>query len=93
MINTIKRVIKNIKWAIFNHPPTRFTQVEKQVPCSYCHTNDHPIYNFCEVNFAICEGCMGKVADNILSEFLSESGQMELGGTISFSRPSPPVIT
>lgn len=63
----LRRIIKNVKWAILNHPPTTLTAAENPVACSYCKANNHSTYNFVNSGFAICEGCIKTMCDNALS--------------------------
>ncbi len=59
------RIWKNIKWAIFNHPPTALTDGKDNPPCSYCKANKGT-WNF--ENFCICYDCMKKAFDKSLSK-------------------------
>ena len=68
-MNTIRRIFKNIKWAIFNHPPTTqcgFREDEIVPPCDYCNTNNHPVTKYASANLVLCSGCLKKIADSVL---------------------------
>ena len=60
---------KNIKWAIFNHPPIgiRATKKGEEVPCDYCGTKKESLWH--EIGyFCICAKCRKKVFDFVLKK-------------------------
>jgi len=66
----IKKIIKNIKWAIFNHPPTGLTSYKGDEKCDYCG-GDGGLWVQCGV-YIICANCRKKVYDAILKKEKSD---------------------
>ncbi len=64
-MKTLKRIIKNIKWAIFNHPPTGTTETTESRTCDYCPTTDGWTH-YENTGMTICHECVKKMADKVL---------------------------
>ena len=63
---TLKKIIENIKWAIFNNPPIGITEGRGDAKCGYCGGGEG-IWNQIGV-YAICADCRKKVYDAILKK-------------------------
>jgi len=58
----IRRIWRNIKWAIFNHPPTSITRIDKTIICDYCNTDKHPTWTVAGY-FTVCYKCLKECLD------------------------------
>ncbi len=62
----LKRIIKNIKWSIFNHPPISFESFKPdERQCEFCKSHIL-LYSYGTINFTICQNCMAKAFRKIL---------------------------
>lgn len=68
MFSTIRRISRNIKWAIFNRPPVGLTEMEGDKPCSYCGSTSGGLWHDSSTDITICMFCKKKVYDHVLLE-------------------------
>lgn len=62
----MKKIIKNIRWAIFNDPPVSITRTTKYTSCSYCEGKANWVFP----DFAICYRCLKKALGEVLGDKL-----------------------
>jgi hypothetical protein len=62
----MKRIWKNLKW-LFTNAPTNITNGEEEMFCEYCGKSDGGIWNYQVAEFKICQRCIKKAFDSLLS--------------------------
>ncbi len=66
-MKTIKRIFKNIRWAIFGHPPTGTAAATESRKCDYCACTEGWSH-YPGTGMTLCYGCMKRMADKVLAE-------------------------
>lgn len=65
-METIKRIIENLKW-LFNHPPIgNIADNDPSRRCDYCGSGDAILLTYRPPHFTVCSRCLQKVYDAIL---------------------------